>query len=167
MQAGVVLRAFRGARSVSPWLRLLGKKGKNHGQYIRKKNQGEDVPGYSPASGHDQPCLGGGLSDLDPRQRRRGPLRRRLRHHPCFERPGRLGGGLLRHRHDDLGAAPLRCRRGRRLSGSRRPGLAPRGRFGSSSRGVKYPPGLPPLLGPGPRRPDSEDRRRQPTRGLD
>jgi hypothetical protein len=41
--------------------------------------------------------------DLDPRNRRRGPLRRKLRHHPCFEHPGHPGGGLPRHCHGDLG----------------------------------------------------------------
>ena len=30
------------------------------------KSQDEDIPRYLPAPGHDQPCLGGGLSDLDP-----------------------------------------------------------------------------------------------------
>jgi hypothetical protein len=40
------------------------------------KSQDEDIPRYLPAPGHDQPCLGGGLSDLDPRSRHRGPLRR-------------------------------------------------------------------------------------------
>jgi hypothetical protein len=64
--------------------------------------------------------------DLDPRNHRRGPLRRQLRHHPCFERPGRPGGGLPRHCHGDLRVAPLRCRRGWWLSRSRRSGLAPR-----------------------------------------
>jgi hypothetical protein len=67
------------------------------------------------------------------------------------------GGGLPRHCHGDLRVALLRCRRGRRLSGSRRLVLAPRGCLNSSSRGVKYPLGLPPLLGPGPRRPNSGD----------
>jgi hypothetical protein len=42
-------------------------------------------------------------------------------------------GGLPGHCHGDLRVAPLRCRRGRRLSGSRRPGLAPWGRLSSSS----------------------------------
>jgi hypothetical protein len=91
------------------------------------------------------------------RNRRRGSLRRQLRHHPCFGRPGRPGGRRPRHCHGDLRVAPLRCQRGRRLSGSRRLGLAPRGRLSSSSRGVKYPLGLPPPLGSGPRRPDSGD----------
>jgi hypothetical protein len=108
------------------------------------KSQDEDIPRYLPAPGHDQPCLGGGLSDLDPRGRHRGPLRRQLRHHPCFGRPGRPGGGLPRHCHGDLRVAPLRYRRGRQLSGSRRLGLTPRGRLSSSSRGIKYPLGLPP-----------------------
>jgi hypothetical protein len=52
------------------------------------KSQDEDIPRYLPAPGHDQPCLGGSLLDLDPWNRRRGPLRRKLRHHPCSKRPG-------------------------------------------------------------------------------
>jgi hypothetical protein len=114
------------------------------------KHQDEDIPRYLPAPGHDQPCLGGGLLDLAPRNRRRGPLRRQLRHHPGFGRPGRPGGGLPRRRHGDLRVAPPRCRRGRRLSGNGCLGLAPWGRLCSSGRGVKYPLGLPPPLRPEP-----------------
>jgi hypothetical protein len=151
------LKGLPGCQVSQAMASLAEGKKKNHGRDIRMKSQDEDIPRHLPALGHDQPCLGGGLSDLDPRSRRRGPLRRQLRHHPCFGRPGRPWGGLPRHCNGDLRVAPLRCRRGRRLSGSRRLGLGPRGRLNSSSRGVKYPLGLPPPLGPGPRRPDSGD----------
>jgi hypothetical protein len=58
------------------------------------RSQDEDVPRYLPAPGHDQPCLSRGLSDLDPRRRRRGPPRRQLRRHPRLEHLGRPGEGL-------------------------------------------------------------------------
>jgi hypothetical protein len=102
---------------------------------------------------------------LDPRSRNscRGPLRRQLRRHPCFGHPGSRLPGLC---HDDLRVTSMRCRHKRRLLGSRRPDLAPRSHLSSSGRGVRCPLGLPPCLGPGPRRPDSGDWRRRPTRGL-
>jgi hypothetical protein len=99
------------------------------------KSQDEDVPRYLPAPGHNQPCLRGGLSDLDPRRRRRGPPRRQLRHHPCFGRLGCPGDRLPRHCHGGLRVALLRCRRGRRPSGNRRLGLAPRGHLNSPAEG--------------------------------
>jgi hypothetical protein len=118
------------------------------------RSQDEDILRYLPAPGHDQPCLWGDLSDLDPQRYRRGPPRRQLRYHPRFGHLGRPGDGLPRLCHDDLRVAPLRCWHGRRFSGNRHLGLTPRGHLNSPSRGVEYPLGLPPLFGPGPRGPD-------------
>jgi hypothetical protein len=136
---------------------LAKRKKKNHDRDMRMKSQDEDIPRYLPAPGHDQPSLGGGLSDLDPRGHRRGRFAGSFGTTLALGALNARGGGLPRHRHGDLRVAPLRCPRGRRLSGSRRLGLAPWGRLNSSSRGVKYPLGLPPPLGLGPRRPDSRD----------
>jgi hypothetical protein len=127
------------------------------------ESQDEDIPSYLPAPGHDPPCLGGSLLDPSSRNSRRGPLRRQLRRHPCFGYPG---SRLPRHCHGDLRVTSMRCWHERRLSESRRPGLAPRSHLSSSSRGVRCPLGLPSYLGPGPRCPDSGDGQRRPARGL-
>jgi hypothetical protein len=136
-QSGAVLRAFRGARSVWPWLRLLdikkrGREKENHDQDIWMGSQDEDIPRYPPTPGHYPPRLGGGF--LDPGSRRRGPPRWQLRRHPCFGRPGsRLPG----HSRDDMRVTPMRCRYERRPLGSRRPDLALRSHLSSSGRGVR------------------------------
>jgi hypothetical protein len=148
------LKGLPGCQVSQAMASLAEEKGKITAGTYEWKARTKAFPRYLPAPGHDPPCLGGSLLDLGPRNRSRGPLRRQLRHYPCFGHPG---GRLPRRCHDDLRVASLRCRRERRFSGSRRPGVAPRGHLSSSSRGVRRSLGLPPLLGPGPRRPDSED----------
>jgi hypothetical protein len=107
------------------------------------RSQNEDVLRYLPALGHDQSCLWGGLSDLDPRRYRRGPPRRRPRYHSRLGHLGRPEDGLPRRCHGDLRVALLRCRHGRRFSGNRHLGLTPRSHLNFPSRGVEYPLGLP------------------------
>jgi hypothetical protein len=64
------------------------------------------------------------------------------------------------------GSPLLRSRHRQRFLGNRRLGLTPWGHLNYLGQGVKYPLGLPPFFGPGPRRPGPGYRRRQPARGL-
>jgi hypothetical protein len=61
--------------------------------------------------------------------------------------------GLPRRSHDDPRITLLRSRHGQRFMGSRRLGPTPRGHLNYLDQGVKYPLGLSPFFGPGPRRP--------------
>jgi hypothetical protein len=85
-----------------------------------------------------------------PRRRYRGLPRRRLRHRFHLGRPRRQGSGLPRRRHDGQGTCLLRDQRGHLLLGGRRVGLTPWSHNNCLGQGVKYPLGLPPLLGLGP-----------------
>jgi hypothetical protein len=68
------LKGLPGCQVSQTMASLAEGKKKNHDRDMRMKSQDEDIPRYLPAPGHDQPSLGGGLSDLDPRSRRRGSL---------------------------------------------------------------------------------------------
>jgi hypothetical protein len=57
---------------------------------------------------------------------------------------------LHRRRHDDRRINPLCSRHGCLLLGNKRIVLTPRSRLNYIGQGVKYPLGVPPLLGPGP-----------------
>jgi hypothetical protein len=81
-------------------------------------------------------------------------------------RPRHQRDGLPKRSHDDPRITLLRSRHGQRSLGSRRLGLTPRGHLNYLGQGVKYPLGLPPFFGPGPRRPSPGYQWRQPARGL-
>jgi hypothetical protein len=150
-------------RTVPP---LAKEKGKNQDQDIRRRSQDKDILRYLPTPGHDQSCLWGGLSNLDPQRYHRGLPRCRLRYRPRLGRPRHPRDGLPRRSHDDPRIALLRSRHGQRFSGNMQLGLTPRGHVNYLGRGVKYPLGLPPFFGPRPRRPGPGYRRHQPARGL-
>jgi hypothetical protein len=87
---------------------------------------------------------------LGPRRRCRGLPRCRLRRRLRLGHPRHRRGGPPRCRHDGRRTNFLRSRHGRLLLGDRRIGLTPRSHLNYLGQGVKYPLGLPPLLGPGP-----------------
>jgi hypothetical protein len=129
-KAGAVLRAFLGARSAEPCLRLLGGKGKA-GSGHTKKEPGHRYPQILTRSGPGSP-------------------RCRLQRRSHFGRPGRRRGGPPARRHDGPRINLLYGRHGRLLVGDRRNGLTPRGHLNYLDRGVEYPLDLPLLFGPGP-----------------
>jgi hypothetical protein len=148
-EAGFVLRAFVGARPAKPCLRLLEErdgKFKTHS----KKNQNRDILRYLPAPGQGQSCLRGGPSGPGLRRRCRGLPCRRLRCRFCLGCPRCQRGGAPRRRHNGRGNNLLYSRHGRLFLGDGRIGLAPRSHPNYLGQGVKYPLGLPSLLGLGP-----------------
>jgi hypothetical protein len=163
-KADAVLRTFRGARSVEPWLRLLRRKGKS-GSGHTKEEPGRRYPKILTHSG-PRSIVPVGRSLEPPRRYHRGLPRCQLRYHPRLGRPRRPRDGLPRSGHGDLRIALPHSRHEQRFSGNRQLGLTPRGHLNFPSRGVKYPLGLPSLFGPGPRRPGPGYRWHQPARGL-
>jgi hypothetical protein len=149
-EAGSVLRAFMGARPAKPCLHLLKEKERGQDQDTRRKNQNRGILRYLPAPDQGQLCLRGGPSGLGPRRRCRGLPCCRLRRRLHLGRPRRRRGNLPRRRHDDRRINLLCSRHGRLLLGNKRIDLTPRSHLNYLDQGVKYPLGLPPLLGPGP-----------------
>jgi hypothetical protein len=96
-------------------------------QDTRRRSRDKGILRYLPTPGHDQSCLRGGPSSLDPRGHHRGLPRCRLRHHPCLGRSRHQRDGLPRRNHDDLRISLLCSRHGQRLLGNRRVDLTPRG----------------------------------------
>jgi hypothetical protein len=130
---------------------------------LLRKQLGRGILRYLPAPDQGQSCLRGGPSGLGPRRHRRGSPRYRLRRRSHLGRPGRRRDGLPMRRHDDPRINLLYGWHGRLLLGDKRVGLTPQGHLNYLGQGVKYPLGLPPLLGPGPRWPSPRCRRLQPT----
>jgi hypothetical protein len=137
------------------------KKGKN--QDTQKDDRIKDALGYLPASGQDQSCLRRDLLDPGLRRRCRGLASGRLQRCLRLGRPRRRGGDLPRRCHTSRGNNFPHDWHGHLLLGGMRFGLTPRSRPNYLDQGVKYPLGLPPLLGPGPRRPSPKLWWRQPT----
>jgi hypothetical protein len=144
-----VLRAFLGARPAEPCLRLLKEREKARSRHT-EKNQNRGILRYLPAPDQGQSCLRGGPSGPGPRKRCRGLPRCRFRRRFHLGRLRRRRGGLPRRRHDGRGTCLLCSQRGHLLLGDRRIGLTPRSHNNCLGQGVKYPLGLPLLLGLGP-----------------
>jgi hypothetical protein len=143
-----VLRAFVGARPAKPCLRLLKEREKV--QDTQKENQNRGILRYLPALGQGQSCLRGGPS---------GPgLRRHCRGLPtvgfgaAFTSGARGAEGVTCLGVVTTAEGPASCTAGAGTCswGGMWFGLTPRSHPNHLGQGVKYPLGLPPLLGPGP-----------------
>jgi hypothetical protein len=116
-EADAVLRTFRGAHR-SNHASACWEEKEEQDQGTRRKSQDEDILRYLPTLSHDQSCLWGGLSSLDPRRCHRGQPRCRLQHHPCLGRPRHQRDGLPRHSHDDPRITLLRSRHRQQFLGN-------------------------------------------------
>lgn len=147
--AGPVLRAFLGARPVEPCLRLLKEREKTRSRHTEKKSK-QRYPriltrsGPGPIKPTGRP-LGPWPWQALPRV---APLPTQAP--PPPRAPEAPKGRPLRHRHDGQRINLLCSRHGRLLLGDMRIGLTPQSHLNYLGQGVKYPLGLPPLLGPGP-----------------
>jgi hypothetical protein len=143
------LKGLRGGQT-SQALPSLAERERRQVQDTQWKNQNRGILRYLPALGQGQSCLRGGPSGPGLRRRCRGLPRCRLRRHFRLGRPRRRRGGPPRRRHNGRGTNLLYSRHGRLFLGDRRIGLTPRSHPNYLGQGVKYPLGLPLLLGPGP-----------------
>jgi hypothetical protein len=148
-EAGTVLRAFRGARPAEPCLRLLKRRDKAGSEHTEKEPK-QRYPQILTRSG-PRPIgpAGRPLRPQSPQALPRiAPLPASAPFPPRV--PEAPKGRPAQGRHDGPRINLLYSRRGRLLLRDRRIGLTLRNHLNYLGQGVKYPLGLPPLLGPRP-----------------
>jgi hypothetical protein len=153
-EAGPVLRAFEGARPAEPCLRLLKRrrgKFKTHSEITETGVPSDTYPLQGKANRAcgetPQAPVSAGAAKIVPRPAST-PLPPRT--------PEASRGRPARRHRDNRGTNFPYGRHGHLLLGDMRFGLTSRSHPNYLGQGVKYPLGLPPLLGPGPRRPAPE-----------